>query len=509
MRPLKVAFLLDHPGVPEPWQEIAESRIEGDGLLSFAGYAMAAPATAGVATSKAFSLFSALENRLLLRRDARGGHHARTGTLPMLESLDADIVVNCSRSPLPGESLQRFAYGEWRFNFCDERSANADWFGYRAVISKAPYTDLALGARDRSGRIGVVASARFNVKPSGAVSNRFVKERAASLLVRELRRLAREGERGGEVIPWPKPAPPPTGAETIAYAASLARTLMRRSVRSIRERFGWEADRWMLYTGGGSVGDFDLEGARAIAFDPKDIRADPFLFANDGTLYLFYEAYGFGERDAHIAVGKLEGGQLTPLGAVLRRPYHLSYPYVFRDGGDIFMIPESHAARRIEVWRCTHFPHEWELHATALEGVSAADSVLFRHHDTWWLFTNISEYRDFEDHCSELHIFRADGPALRELVPHRLNPVVLGSDTARNACRIVESGGQLHRPSQCNAHGIYGFGLNIMRIDTLDLDHYRETLIRTVTPDFRPGLVGCHHFDSHDGAFVVDARISP
>ena len=504
MTPLHVAFLLDAPGVPEPWQRLAVERIEKDDLLRFAGYATAGPAENRAATSTAFSLFSALENRVLLPRSQRA---TAPVSVNRLELLDADIVVNGSFSPLARDRLARFRHGEWRFNFSDERNGGADWFGYGPVMEHAAFTHLVLGARDASGRSGAVASARFNVKPSGAVNNRFVKERAVSLLLRELRRLALTGERAADAMPWPTPAPPPTAAETAGYSVSLARTLARRTVKSVRERFGWESDLWTLYTGDGSIGNFDPGRAREIALDLKDIRADPFLFSYDGALYVFYEAYGFGERVAHIAVGRLEDGRLTPLGAVLQRPYHLSYPYVFRDGADIFLLPETHAARRIEVWRCTDFPHSWELYATALEGVSAADSMLFRHNGAWWLFTNISEYRDFEDHCSELHIFRTDGPSLRNLVPHRLNPVVIGSDTARNGGRIAESDGRLHRPSQCNAHGIYGFGLNIMRIEELNLDSYREVCIRTIKPDFRSGLTGCHHFDCHDGAFVVDVRL--
>jgi hypothetical protein len=504
MRPLRVAFLLDAPGVPEPWQRLAVERIEKNDLLHFAGYATVGLAGNRAATSTAFSLLSELEIRVLLPRSQRA-------TAPVsvnhLESLDADIVINGSLSPLDSGRLARFRHGEWRFNFSDERDGGTDWFGYRPVMQQAAYTHLVLGARDASGRSGAVASARFSIKPSGAVNNRFVKERAVSLLLRELRRLALTGERGADARPWPKPAPPPTTAETAGYSASLVRTLVRRAVKSVRERFGWESDLWTLYTGDGSIGNFDPGGAREIALDLKDIRADPFLFSHDGALYVFYEAYAFGDRVAHIAVGLLEDGKLTPLGSVLKRSYHLSYPYVFRDGADIFMLPETHAAQRIEVWRCTDFPHSWELHATALEGVSAADSMLYRHEGAWWLFTNISEYRDFQDHCSELHIFKTDGPTLRNMVPHRLNPVVIGSDTARNGGRITESAGRLFRPSQCNAHGIYGFGLNIMRIEELNLNSYREVCIRTIRPDFRSGLTGCHHFDCHDGAFVVDVRL--
>jgi hypothetical protein len=172
------------------------------------------------------------------------------------------------------------------------------------------------------------------------------------------------------------------------------------------------------------------------------------------------------------------------------------------------MMPETHKSHRLEIWRCTEFPLKWELYSTALEGQSAADSILTRHGDTWWLFTNLSEFHAYEDHCSELYIFQVDGPALTQVTPHHNNPVVIGSTVARNAGRIFERDGKLYRPSQHNVHGVYGYGLNIMEIEELTLDTYRERCIRTIAPDFKAGLLGCHHFDAAGGRYVLDARLS-
>ncbi len=73
---------------------------------------------------------------------------------------------------------------------------------------------------------------------------------------------------------------------------------------------------------------------------------------------------------------------------------------------------------------------------------------------------------------------------------------------------MFERGGRLYRPSQRNAYGIYGYGLNIMEIDELSLDSYSERCIRTITPDFKKGLLGCHHFDEVANRYVLDARLT-
>jgi hypothetical protein len=108
------------------------------------------------------------------------------------------------------------------------------------------------------------------------------------------------------------------------------------------------------------------------------------------------------------------------------------------------------------------------------------------------------------DHCSELYAFAVDGPALRSVVPHKRNPVIIGSDVARNAGRVHMVEGRLLRPSQCNSNGTYGYGLNIQEITKIDSEEYVESAVRLVRPDFMSGIVGCHHIDILGDRFVID-----
>ena len=61
-----------------------------------------------------------------------------------------------------------------------------------------------------------------------------------------------------------------------------------------------------------------------------NLRADPFLIVNNNELFIFFEA------KAPYRDGWIEGYRtknmvdFDPLGVVLREPYHLSYPFVFK-----------------------------------------------------------------------------------------------------------------------------------------------------------------------------------
>ncbi|MBB6486251.1 hypothetical protein [Rhizobium lusitanum] len=426
-----------------------------------------------------------------------------------LRRLKVDLVIRTVPKGLSGDAIAALPFGEWAFNFSDQRSANVDWFGYAEVLAHDPTADLILYAKcGNRNEKSEITRASFNIKPSAARLGAFVRERSVTLVMRELTRIADSRQLPPTALVDPSERQMPSLGDLLRYGSIVAGSISVRAYRSIRAKLRADSALWTLYTGQGEISDFDPSKATEIPPSSSSIKADPFLFQHENECYLFYEAYARGDRKAHIAVGHFNGDLVQPVGVALERPYHLSYPYIFRDGDQIFMIPETHQARRLEVWRCCQFPLKWELYATAFEGQSPADSVLIQHDGKWWLFTNLSDFHAYEDHCSELYLFEVDGPALTGIRPHKHNPVVIGSTVARGAGRIFARGGRLLRPSQRNANGIYGYGLNIMEIETLSHSEYRERCIRTITPSFKSGLLGCHHFDETGGRYVLDARLT-
>jgi hypothetical protein len=266
------------------------------------------------------------------------------------------------------------------------------------------------------------------------------------------------------------------------------------------------SDQWRLQFAQATGISFDTGGLQEVP-SMHNLMADPFLFEHAGALYVFYEAQGSRDEPAWIEVGRLDGEEFARLGEALRCPYHLSFPFVFAHEGDVFMIPETHQTNRLEIWRATRFPFEWELHATALEGQSPADSVLLRQDARWWLFTNLSRTERFSTHMNALYLFEVDGPEMRQITPHRLNPIVIGSNVARNGGSILSFDGVLYRPSQINARGVYGYGLNLMRIDVLDPENYHETLVRRITPQDIPGVHGVHHISFARDMVMLDVYL--
>ena len=242
-------------------------------------------------------------------------------------------------------------------------------------------------------------------------------------------------------------------------------------------------------------------------YPPADcFWADPFAWSEAGRRFVFVEEYPFHTSRGRISVLEL-GGDLAPLGPavpVLEEDRHLSYPYLFSFDGDLYMVPESAASRRVDIYRCTSFPERWRLVGTLLDGIQAADATLFEHEGRWWLLCSarLGKAR-FND---SLFAFFADSPLSDRWTPHVGNPVLRDFDGARPGGRaFVDRRGRLLRPAQVSVPR-YGYGLAIKEILELTPGHFRERRIWHGTGQASGGWYAMHHLDWHQGLMVMDAQ---
>ena len=415
---------------------------------------------------------------------------------------DCDVIVDFSHSGAVLDLAARARHGLWRL------SAFEPGAGFAEARDRAPVTEVQLVSHGAGGSVETLSTAAYDTKFLASRNRAFIREKSVQMVLQALARLVATGS---AVAGIDGPLPVRRGADVFrahdvpVYLGRTVQELVRRALFAAGERLGRRPGMFSLRLGTGDRLRFDPGSATDLVPQNNEFWADPFLFEHEGALYLFYETYDYRTRLGHLSVGRVEGDRLVPLGDALKRPYHLSFPFVLSHGDEILMIPETHETKRTEVWRATTFPTEWELAATAFQGVATADTVVFQHQGRWWLFTNICN-DSFNDFGSELHLFMIDGPMLNEVVPHPLNPVVIDTRTARGGGRVFCENGRLYRTSQDNSHGVYGYGLNVMEITRLDETGYQETRLRHVLPDFTDGIMACHHMDAAAGRFVIDVR---
>jgi hypothetical protein len=235
------------------------------------------------------------------------------------------------------------------------------------------------------------------------------------------------------------------------------------------------------------------------------LYADPFLFEHDGRHHLFCEDMPPGSRRACISHTELhlDGTPSDPPAPVLSRPHHLSYPFVFAHRGEVFMIPETSAQRRVELYRALDFPRAWESAGIILDGLVASDATLLEHDDLLWLFVGVAV--PHATMLDELHLFSARSP-LGPWDPHPRNPVVSDVRCARPAGAVQRWGSRLVRPGQDGSRR-YGGAISFREIDVLSEDEYGEHEIARTDPGDLGGAARATHTYAADASFeAVDLR---
>jgi hypothetical protein len=254
---------------------------------------------------------------------------------------------------------------------------------------------------------------------------------------------------------------------------------------------GWRAaqSRDLLINGAGVFNPLRDDGRR--------YYADPFPFRWQGRTFLFMEEFAYATGRGCIAVSEIGAdGHASPPRPVLEEPYHLSYPFVFEQDGQIWMIPESGAACGVYLYRAVKFPSQWKREACLIAGSELYDATLSYHGGMRWMFACARDWKSSS--WDVLKLFSSDHLS-GGWEPHGLNPAVIDGSTSRPAgIPFVWRGEQL-RPAQNCTDG-YGRSISLCRIDKLDRNAFQQSVIGKI----HAGPYGCHTYN-FEYIEVIDA----
>lgn len=158
---------------------------------------------------------------------------------------------------------------------------------------------------------------------------------------------------------------------------------------------GWE-EWWFVgvYTG---PTPFDMHPAKNVkqpvlrGQDVTDYHAsfvaDPFMVHKNDLWYMFVEVMNAeeGQGDIGLATSR-DGFKWDWHSIVLDESFHLSYPQVFEHDNEWYMIPESHKAGAVKLYKATSFPTDWVDVANLIDG-PYYDSTLLHWDNHWYMIT--------------------------------------------------------------------------------------------------------------------------
>lgn len=424
-----------------------------------------------------------------------------SGTLPPL-----DLVLDFGSGSGPALASK---FGTWSFRFGGARLLKDSTALFPEVARGDTWCDLALLCASPGAAPLVIARTTSHINDRSLWRTRApVVWKARALVRRALAALRRDGAPAffaaarasyDQSVP-PEPAPVTAGA----FAAFRLRHLFRRFLVP----YFLVRDQWRI--GIRLRGPNDppwgsrawAQGFHFIEAPPQRFYADPFLFERDGRTFLFFEDWDWAVGKAIISVAELAvDGTLGPVSPALETAYHLSNPLVFAADGEIFMIPETLAARRVEVYRAVAFPTRWELHCVPLDDLDIVDPCVFHDGNRWWMFAAVLDFGG--SGWDELQVFSADalcGP----WQPVGDQPVLSDVRAARPGGRMWRADGVLQRLAQ-NCAGGYGAGLGLYAVEQVDAHGYRQRTVAEVNA-FDFGMNGVHAYDANARFEVVDGR---
>ena len=240
----------------------------------------------------------------------------------------------------------------------------------------------------------------------------------------------------------------------------------------------------------------------------KNVRhhffADPFVITRNDRTIIFVEDFSFDRQRGHIsAIEIIDKNSYKLLGPVIEEPFHMSFPFLFEYNHELFMIPETSESNSIRLYKCSEFPMRWQYLKDIFKGCVAVDTMVFEYNRLWWLFTNMAS-RGNNDLNSKLVAFYSTDPLSDKWTEHASNPLVFDCNIARNGGILDISSQSPLRIRQRQAFNSYGNAYSIAKIIDLNPVLYLEKEVASVTPDFFPGIKGCHHLNSNGRYTVYD-----
>lgn len=424
-----------------------------------------------------------------------------------VKGFDLDIILRHEFNIIRGDILNASKYGIWSFHHADNSINRGGPSCFWEISLNQPTVGVTLQklTPELDGGL-VIDKAFFNKTISYVKTYTNITESSVSLLFKNIDNLKRGIFSPTKSLVYYNPLyRAPKIGRSLKYLWHFYTKMFQVFWRKFNSKlFNVRYSCWTLFIGKGDFLNATLFRLKPAKLPKNEFWADPFLFKYKESHFVFFENFCYKKKIGKISCGRIEKNKIIDVCDVLELPYHLSYPFIFKENDEIFMMPETSGNKRLEVYKCIQFPDKWELYSTAFEGEIVYDAHFYDDdNNNKWLFVN--KCTETIPINNELYIYKVDSLKLNKIESHHQNPVIINAEIARNGGAIFKYENEIYRPSQYDAEGIYGRGLNINKIKKLSLENYEEELVTRVMPNFYKGLISTHHLHQIDDMFVIDA----
>lgn len=228
--------------------------------------------------------------------------------------------------------------------------------------------------------------------------------------------------------------------------------------------------------------------------------ADPFILdVTDSEIIILAEEFCYNVHRGRIArlVIDRKTYEEKSFEIILELPTHLSFPFIIRKNGKIYLMPENSASGCSTVYEYNDANRKvTPLHHIAEEPF--ADATIFELDGQSYLCTTMLP----DSNSKSIKIYTLDKDDLK--VVDRVATVEFPIVCGRNAGEFFSVDGQFYRPAQ-DCTKCYGHGVILQKMTIKEGKWVFEDVNRFYPNTFKYNQ-GLHTFNNYKGLIVIDAR---
>ncbi|MFD2036367.1 hypothetical protein ACFSKL_16300 [Belliella marina] len=286
---------------------------------------------------------------------------------------------------------------------------------------------------------------------------------------------------------------PPGNLRMISLFFAWSKRNIQRKSHELFNKEVWEI--WISKIGAGQ---------KVKISNPKGTYlADPYLIENEEGAWFFAEQYRYSEKKGSIAVARVQNDEVGVFETAVDEPFHLSYPFVWKENGAHWMYVESASKAGLRLYKTEKFPGNWQLFNVKLLDQKLYDPTICKKDGLYWLFANQKAHPSASS-FDELYLYYSEDFVDGNWKPHPQNPIVSDVKSSRPAGALFEKNGNWYRPAQDSAKH-YGHRIKIQRIVKWSVFEYSEVTEEIIEADWQEGLTGTHTINRSDNFLVMDS----
>jgi hypothetical protein len=427
--------------------------------------------------------------------------------IAQIKSQNLDVLLRFGFRILKGEILNAAKYGVWYFHHGDPEYYRGGPPAFWEVMNAQNLTGSVLMQLNESLDQGKILYQSWSQTDALSVQRNANRTfwNSAFFVSRVLNHIRQVGEETWLAQLHNQETPyksqllvPPT---TTKMARLWAKLLIRNSKRKIQESL--KKPHWQL----GLVQRMDWDLSQPLTWDKinvlenpnpsKTFWADPFPIKTGDRTFAFLEEWDKKKKKGRILLWE-EGKEPK---VILQEPWHLSYPFLWKEKEQFYLIPESSEAARLYRYEALDFPDSWKPGEEFFPG-EAFDPTIWKTPEGYWLFVNQKAHPE----CSpfdELYLYFSESWEKPDWKSHPQNPIVSDARKSRPAGNLFVENGKLYRPAQ-DSELRYGHRIRIQEVIQLDKDKYLEKEAYILNPPMKTGILGMHTINFTEDAVFMD-----